>query len=157
MICSSASLPQSSLMQIHSHRKLAMSCCFLGKSSSAAKSAWVDIKDLCWLKLTYIFSLHCFLFITMWYEHQPALILSIWNKYTWLSAGGSALSLSSVRDAPTELELLWIIFLFLFFLRQQEDNKGLGFVSRKDICQGKDKKMKISCLKGTVAMLTQCC
>lgn len=44
-----------------------------------------------------------------------------------------------------------------YFLSHQEDNKGLWFVSRKYICQSKDKNIKISCWKGNVAMLTLCC
>lgn len=45
--------------------KIAKNCCFLGNRDSSPNSTWVGIKGFCWLKLTYIFSVHYFLTINM--------------------------------------------------------------------------------------------
>jgi len=65
-----ASLPQSPLIHAKSQKKKAKNCCFLANRGSSQNSMWVGIKGFCWLKMTYIFSLHYFLIISMWFQHQ---------------------------------------------------------------------------------------
>lgn len=65
MTCFLISLPQNPLMQIKSQKKIAKNCCFLGNRDSSPNSTWVGVKGFCWLKLTYIFSIHYFLIMNM--------------------------------------------------------------------------------------------
>lgn len=59
------------------------------------------------------------------------LILRIWDSYTWLSAGGSVLSLISPYACRTRAASIYFIF---FFSHGLNDNEGVWLISTKGVC-----------------------